>query len=360
MMLIVGHNDLPWAHREVFGCNLDRGDIALPQPDLHTDLPRLSAGRVNGQFWSLYVPCTLSEPEAVVATLEQIDFVRRLVARYDELALARTAVDVQTAVANGRVASLLGIEGGHSICGSLAVLRQMYSLGVRYMTLTHNENTSWADSATDEPAAGGLSDFGRTVVAEMNRLGMIVDLSHVADTTMHDALQTTSAPIIFSHSNARAVCDVSRNVPDDVLALLPDNGGIVMASFVPFFVAESAARWLREAMDLARLRAGNHGRPLDLFEVMRERALSEPPPRATLDDVVMHFDYLREAVGVAHIGFGGDFDGTEYVTLGLEDVACYPRLFDSLRDRRWSAAELDAVAGRNLLRVMRDVEAVAH
>jgi membrane dipeptidase len=360
LVLIDGHNDLPWAHREAFGYDLDRGDIALPQPDLQTDLPRLSRGGVQGQFWSVYVPSTLSEPQAVVATLEQIDFVRRLVSRYDQLALATTADQVKQAVANGRLASLLGIEGGHSIGGSLGVLRQLYNLGARYMTLTHNRNTAWADSATDEPAVGGLSDFGRAVVAEMNRLGMIVDLSHVADATMHDALETTAAPVIFSHSNARAVCDVSRNVPDEVLALVPDNGGMVMATFVPFFVAEPVARWMSEAMELARMRRGNPEGPLDPFEVIRERALSEPPPRATLDDVVMHLDYLREAVGVAHIGIGGDFDGSDHVTVGLEDVASYPRLFDALRARGWSASELDGLAGRNLLRVMRDVEAVGH
>jgi membrane dipeptidase len=320
-VLIDGHNDLAWAHREAFGYDLDRGDIALLQPRLHTDLPRLARGGVQGQLWSLYVPSTLSEPQAVVATLEQIDFVHRLVARYDQLALATTADQVERAIADGRLASLLAIEGGHSIGSSLAVLRRMHALGVRAMTLTHNEGTAWADAATDEPAVGGLSDFGRAVVAEMNRLGMIVDLSHVAATTMRDALQTTSAPVIFSHSNARAVCDVPRNVPDDVLALVPGNGGIVMATFVSFLVTTA--------------------------------------PRATLEDVVAQLDYLREVVGVAHIGIGGDFDGSDEVTAGLEDVASYPRLFAALRARAWSAAELDGLAGRNFLRVMRDVEAVA-
>jgi membrane dipeptidase len=320
-VLIDGHNDLAWAHREAFGYDLDRGDIALPQPRLHTDLPRLSKGGVQGQLWSAYVPSTLPEPEAVVATLEQIDFVHRLTARYDQLALATTADQIERAVADGRLASLLSIEGGHSIGGSLAVLRQMHELGVRSMTLTHNESTAWADSATDEPVAGGLSDFGRTVVAEMNRLGMIVDLSHVADTTARDALETTSAPAIFSHSNARALCDVPRNVPDDVLALVPGNGGIVMATFVSFLVTTS--------------------------------------PRSTVADVVAQLEYLREVVGAAHIGIGGDFDGADEVSVGLEDVASYPRLFGALRERGWSAAELDDLAGRNFLRVLRDVEAVA-
>lgn len=331
-LLVDGHNDLPWAHRERFGGDLDRCDIAGTQPTLHTDLPRLCSGGVKGQFWSVYVPSTLPEPQAVVTTLEQIDFVLRLVDRYDELTLATTATEVERAAASGRVASLLGIEGGHAICGSLSVLRAMYHLGVRYVTLTHNDNTSWADSATDEPAVGGLSDFGRAVVAEMNRLGMMVDLAHVADSTMHDALATTRAPVIFSHSNARALCDVPRNVPDDVLALVPGNGGIVMATFVPSFLASPPAPGT------------------DTTQTAR---------RSTVDDVVRHIEYLRETMGVAHVGIGGDFDGTKMVTQGLPDVASYPRLFDALRDRCWSTSELDQLAGRNILRVMREVEAAA-
>jgi membrane dipeptidase len=358
-MVIDGHNDLPWAHREAFNCDLDRGDIALSQPNLHTDLPRLSAGGVKGQFWSVYVPSTMAEHKAVLATIEQIDFVRRMIARYDELVLATTADQVETAISEGRLASLLGIEGGHSIGSSLRILRQMHRLGVRYMTLTHNENTSWADSATDEPAVNGLSDFGRGVVAEMNRIGMMVDLSHVADKTMRDAFDASSAPIIFSHSNARSVCDVARNVPDDVLALVPGNGGLVMVTFVPYFVAEPVARWMNESLDLARIRNRDHDARLDRFEVVRDRARIYPPPRATLDDVVVHIEYLRDAIGAAHIGIGGDFDGNDQVTIGLEDVACYPRLFEALLARGWSTAEIDALAGRNLLRVMRDVEAVA-
>jgi membrane dipeptidase len=355
-MVIDGHNDLPWAHREAFGYDLDRGDLAVRQPGLQTDLPRLSAGGVRGQFWSVYVPSTLPGPEAVVATLEQIDFVHRMTAHYDGLALATTADEVESAIANGRLASLIGIEGGHSICDSLGVLRQLRAMGARYMTLTHNTNTSWADSATDEPSVGGLSEFGRAVVREMNRLGMMVDLSHVADTTMRDALETTSAPVIFSHSNARGVCDVSRNVPDDVLALVAGNGGIVMATFVPFFVAPPAARWMRDALDAVR--ADDTGSAVDPYQVMREYARSVPAPRATVDDVVRHFEYLREAVGIAHVGVGGDFDGNDVVTLGLEDVASYPRLFDALRARRWSSADLAAVAGGNILRVMHDVDSV--
>jgi membrane dipeptidase len=358
-LLIDGHNDLPWAHREEFGSDFDLADLAVRQPRLRTDLPRLAAGGVNGQFWSVYVPPTTTEPEAVVATLEQIDFVRRMVERYDQLELVTTADQLVEAVAAGRLASLLGIEGGHSIGSSLGVLRQMHRLGARYMTLTHNDNVSWADSATDSAGVGGLSDAGRGVVAEMNRLGMMVDLSHVADTTMHAALDASSAPVIFSHSNARAVCDVVRNVPDDVLERIPGNGGIVMLTFVPFLVAEDVARWMVESIELARAASSDPGSRPDLFQAMRERSVADPPPLATLDDVVRHFEYLRDAVGVSHIGVGGDFDGSDQVTAGLEDVSCYPRLFEALRAHGWSAAEVDAVAGTNLLRVMRDVESVA-
>lgn len=358
-LLIDGHNDLPWAHRERFGGDLSRGDIAKSQPSLHTDLPRLAAGGVNAQFWSVYVPSTMPEPEAVVATLEQIDFVRRMAARYDRLELVTTATDLERAVAGGRLASLLGIEGGHAMAGSLAVLREMHCLGVRYMTLTHDRNTSWADSATDTAMVGGLSDLGRSIVMEMNRLGMIVDLSHVADTTMHDALETTTAPVIFSHSNARAMCDTPRNVPDEILERVPGNGGVVMVTFVPFFVAEGAALWLKESHQIARRRSEEPGNPVSVFDVMRERARTDPPPPATLGDVVRQLEYLREAVGIAHVGLGGDFDGSDFVTAELEDVAAYPHLFDALRARRWSQCELDQLAGRNILRVMHDVEAVA-
>lgn len=357
--VIDGHNDLPWAHREQFGYDLDDGDIAAYQVDLHTDLPRLSTGSVGGQFWSVFVPSTMSESEAVVATLEQIDFVHRMTNRYDQLTLVTTADEVESALGDGRVASLVGVEGGHSIGNSLGVLRQMYALGARYLTLTHNDSTEWADSATDDPAVGGLSDFGCSVVAEMNRLGMIVDLSHVADTTMRDALAVTSAPVMFSHSNARGLCNVARNVPDDVLGLIPGNGGIVMATFVPFLVSESAGRWMMESVELARMWNQDPDARLDTFKVMSERERIHPPPLVTLDDVVRQFDYLRESVGVPHIGIGGDFDGTSHVTTGLDDVSCYPKLFDALLASRWSRSEVEAIASQNVLRVMRGVESAS-
>jgi membrane dipeptidase len=320
-VLIDGHNDLAWELRARFDEGVAAADFAGGLPGLHTDLPRLRAGRVAAQFWSVWVPSSLPEPDAVVATLEQIDLVRRLVAATPALELVTTADGIERAHRAGRIGSLIGVEGGHAIAGSLAVLRQLHRLGARYLTLTHNDNTAWADSATGGPGVGGLSAFGREVVAEANRLGVMVDLSHTADATMRAALASTTAPVIFSHSNARALCDVPRNVPDDVLALMPANGGVVMATFVARYVTSAA--------------------------------------RATIDDVVAQLEYLRATIGIDHIGLGADFDGDDDVTTGLDDVSCYPRLFDALRARSWSGAELDAVAGRNILRVMRDVEAVA-
>jgi membrane dipeptidase len=358
-LLIDGHNDLPWAHREYFGYDLDAADLLVAQPRLRTDIPRLLRGGVKGQFWSVFVPSTLDSVAAVAATTEQIDFVHRLISRYDVLGLALTADEVEARVAEGRLASLMGAEGGHSIGGSLDTLGEFYDRGVRYLTLTHNDNVFWADSATDVPAVGGLSDFGREVVREMNRMGMMVDLSHVAATTMRDALEVSVAPVIFSHSNARALCDVPRNVPADVLDQVAGNGGVVMATFVPMFTSRRVAAWFDEVRELASERGVAANDHRGIVAVMTERAKANPPPRCILDDVVGHVEHLREAVGVDHIGLGGDFDGAGDFPDGLEDVAAYPRLFAALRSRGWSDRDLDALAGRNVLRVMRDVEAVA-
>ena len=277
--MIDGHNDLPWAMRVLAAYDLDAVDLAQGEPRLHTDLPRLVAGGVGAQFWSVFVPCDFAPGDAVAATLEQIDFVNRLVERYpDVLALAETADEVEAAVASGRVASLMGMEGGHSIGGSLAVLRQMHARGVRYMTLTHNENTAWADSATDFPEIGGLSDFGREVVREMNRIGMFVDLSHVSADVMRAALDETSAPVIFSHSSARAVCDIARNVPDDVLAALSSNGGVCMVTFVPMFVAPAAAAWYQQALAEVERRGGDRRRFSDIDAGHEGLRAVEPGP----------------------------------------------------------------------------------
>jgi membrane dipeptidase len=358
--LVDGHNDYAWTHRELAGYDLDAMPFDVDQPRLHTDLARLRRGGVGAQFWSVFVPAGWAGDAAVTATLEQVAFVRRLADRYAaDLALAATADEVDAVVASGRVACLMGAEGGHQINESLAVVAMLHALGVRYLTLTHNDNVPWADSATDEPVLGGLNDFGRDVVREMNRVGMVVDLSHVSADTMRDALRTTRAPVMFSHSNTRALCDVARNVPDDVLETLRDNGGVCMVTFVPVFVSAAAGAWYEECQRITVERGLDPRRFEDLDPVMRERAVAEPPPAATIDDVVDHVEHVREVAGVGAIGLGGDFDGTQFVTDGLADVATYPALFAALEGRGWSRDDLAKLAGRNALRVLRDVEDAA-
>ena len=358
--VIDGHNDLLWEARTQVGYDFDRLDVGLGGTPTHTDLPRLVAGGVGGQFWSVYVPTSLAGHEAVTATLEQVDAAYRMVDRYaDRLALATTADEVEAARRSGRIASLMGAEGGHSIAGSLAVLRMLHALGVRYMTLTHNDNTPWADSATDEPAVGGLSEFGVDVVREMNRLGMMVDLSHVAPTTMRDALAATAAPVIFSHSSARAVCDHPRNVPDDVLERLRDNGGVCMVTFVPSFVNPECAAWQAELLAAADAE-GIDRNDVATYGPFRDRWRQEnPEPPATLEDVLAHVAHVREVAGVDHVGLGGDYDGTDTLPQGLEDVTGYPRLLAALADQGWSESDLGRLTSGNVLRVMRDVEATA-
>ncbi|MFG3119960.1 dipeptidase [Streptomyces sp. NPDC048197] len=360
--VIDGHNDLPWALREQVRYDLDRRDIATDQSaNLHTDLPRLRAGGVGAQFWSVYVRADYAGDTAVSATLEQIDAVRQLVARHpDALRLAHTADDIEAARAEGRIASLMGAEGGHSINNSLATLRTLHQLGVRYMTLTHNDTIDWADSATDEPRHNGLSAFGEEVVREMNRCGMLVDLSHVSADTMRDALRVSTAPVIFSHSSARAVCDHPRNVPDDVLAQLPANGGIAMATFVPKFVLPEAVEWTRRADENMRAHGLHH---LDTTEegmaVHRAFEAAHPRPRATAATVADHLDHMREVAGVDHIGIGGDFDGTAFTPDDLADVAGYPNLIAELLDRNWSEADLAKLTWQNAVRTLRAAEDVA-
>ena len=355
-----GHNDLPWAMRKLCGYDLSVADLAVGVPALHTDIPRLRAGDVAGQFWSVYAPSSLPEAEAVVATLEQIEFVHRMIARYPrDFGLALTADEVESVRNSGRIASLIGMEGGHSIASSLAVLRVMYNLGARYMTLTHNDNTAWADSATDERVLGGLSAFGEEVVREMNRLGMIVDLSHVSTDVMRQAMTTSSAPVMFSHSSARAICDVPRNVPDDVLVDLSRNGGVCMVTFVAEFVSRQVAEWSGEIVRLVEQRGGDTRSAAEFQQVALERSSSMPAPVATIDDVVAHVEHVREVAGLAHVGIGGDFDGTTMVPQGLHDVSGYPRLFDALRSRSWSENDLELLGSSNALRVLRAVEDVS-
>jgi len=363
--LIDGHNDLPWQLHEKFFNHLDRVnlmDTTKIDPPFHTDIPRLHKGMVGGQFWSVYVPVELKGSDAIKAVLEQIDVTKRFVLRYpDAFEMAYTASDIERIHAKGKVASLMGIEGGHCINNSLAVLRQLYAAGARYMTLTHWNNTDWADSATDAPAHAGLTPFGRQVVKEMNRLGMLVDLSHVSAETMNRALDVAEAPVIFSHSSAHAISPHPRNVPDDVLKRLAANGGVVMVNFAPSFVSKAA--WEHEAAksaEEARLKAMMIGSTDEAIQAkVDEWEKANPGPRATLSQVADHIDYIRKTAGIDHIGIGSDFDGITKTPLGLEDVSHYPDLFVELLRRGYSRQEVSKIAGANVLRVMKAVEQVA-
>ena len=358
--LIDGHNDLPWAIRvdpDASG-DVDRYDLRQPTPG-HTDLARLRSGGVGGQFWSVFVPAEIGSGHARVQ-LEQLDLARRMVARYpDDLVLCRTADDVESAFGAGRIGSLLGMEGGQVIEGSLGALRAFRDLGAAYLTLTHNANTAWADSATDEPIHGGLTDFGREVVGEMNRVGMLVDLSHVAPSTMADALDVSAAPVIFSHSSARAICDVPRNVPDDILARLPANGGVCMVTFVSGFVSQAAADVMVPAIAEAGRRSAGIEDPAALRAIRDEIIAGLEFPRPTVADVADHVEHVVRVAGVDHVGIGGDFDGSMIWPVGLDDVSCYPNLFAELIRRGWTDPDLARLAGANVLRVMRAAESVA-
>jgi membrane dipeptidase len=365
-----GHNDTPMQLRARLGNQINRFDFAdtlgSARSDpfgraMHTDLTRLRKGRVGAQYWSVYVPASLPEPEAVQMTMEQIDVTKRLIARYPEdMAYAETADQVEDAMARGRIADLMGMEGGHSIGSDLGVLRQMYALGARYMTLTHSQNTPWADSATDTPEHGGLTDFGRDVVREMNRIGMVVDLSHVSEETMLDALEVARAPVIFSHSGARAVNGHPRNVPDSVLDRLKDNGGIVMVVALPGFLNEERRQWhSRREAEVARLTALNQGQPALVEAALEEWDAANPEPATMVTDMADHIDHIRARIGVEHIGIGADFDGMPTGPVGFEDVSGYPALFAELVRRGYSQVELELIASRNAIRVLREVEAHA-
>ena len=358
--LIDGHNDLPWAIRtnpDAPG-DLDAYDLSRTTRG-ETDLPRLRAGAVGAQFWSVFVPPELGGSFAR-AQLEQIDLALRMIARHpDDLVLCRTADEVEAAFESGRIGSLLGLEGGHVLEGSLGALRAYRVLGGAYLTLTHNANTELGDSATDAPLHGGLSAFGREVVREMNRLGMLVDLSHVAPSTMADALDTSAAPVIFSHSSARALCDVARNVPDEILARLPDNGGVCMVTFVAGFVSQATADVVGPAQEELRQRSVGILDPDALVALRDEIVGPLEVPLPSVSGVADHVDHVARVAGVAHVGIGGDFDGSTFWPIGLEDVSCYPNLFAELIGRGWTDDDLAALAGGNLLRVMRDAERVA-
>ena len=360
--LIDGHNDYPWALREN---NVERDisklDIRVPQPSIHTDIPRLREGGVGGQFWSVYVPASLQGQAAVRTTFEQIDVVHRMVRKYpDTFDLARTAADVERIFKAGKIASLIGMEGGHAIDNSLATLRMFYAVGARYMTLTHTTNIAWADSGTDTSKLGGLSRFGEEVVREMNRMGMLVDLSHTSPETMDDALRVTEAPAIFSHSVARALNDHGRNVPDAILRQLPKNGGVVMVTFVPSFLSPAAhEHGKRQLAERDRLRALYPNDTARVTSELKSWLQANPEPRATLADVANHVDHIRKVAGVDHIGIGSDFDGITSVPVGLENVSTYPALTAELLRRGYSDADVKKILGLNVLRVMKRAEVVA-
>lgn len=358
-LLVDGHNDLPWEIRTA-----ERpGDVAAydlrQRTRGHTDFARLEAGHLGGQFWSIYLPGEIRDSGYARVQLEQFDIAHRLIAQYPEkLAFVWSADELEKAHRAGRIGSLLGMEGGHAIENSLGALRMYRRLGARYMTLTHNVTLDWADAAMDTARHGGLTDFGREVVGEMNRLGMLVDLSHTSPGTMSDALDVTRAPVIFSHSSARGVTDHPRNVPDSILARLPKNGGVVMVTFVTSFVSKAAMDWDRQAGDeRARLRqvADSTERRRLRDEWMR----ANPRPRVTVRDVADHIEHIRRIAGIDHVGIGGDYDGTDWLPEGLEDVSSYPNLFAELIRRGWSDADLRKLAGGNILRVMRQAESVA-
>lgn len=359
--LIDGHNDLLWELRNRAGHDLDAMDVSEPRPELMTDIPRLRAGCVGGQFWSVYVPSDLPGDRAVTATLEQIDALRRMIERYPrDLAPARTAAEVEAAAAGGRIASLVGVEGGHSIGCSLGALRMLAALGAGYMTLTHNDNTPWADAATDEPVHRGLTRFGEEVVREMNRLGVLVDLSHVSPDTMRHAIEVSEAPVLFSHSSARALCDVPRNVPDDVLARVGETGGVVLVTFVPSFVAPEGAEANAVVWEEARrLRALHPDDPEAVRSAMEAWFATHPDPPATVAQVADHIEHVIELAGIDHVGVGSDFDGAGSMPAGLEDVSAYPSLFAELSARGHDDGSLARIAGRNVLRLMREAETVS-
>ncbi len=353
--IIDGHNDLPWEIRvnPISKMAVDKYPLRTRAPG-QTDFARLKQGGVGGQFWSVYIPGEAKDSGYARMQLEQIDIARRLIAKYpDQLMLALSANDIIAARKQGKVASLIGMEGGHAIENSLGALRMYYALGARYMTLTHNVTLDWADAALDSARHGGLTDFGRDVVHEMNRLGMIVDLSHVSPGTMSDALDATSAPVMFSHSSARALMDVPRNVPDSILARMPKNGGVVMVTFVSSFLTD---RGMPEYSKLQREALGGITDTVALRVARDAWEKAHPRPQATVQDVADHIEHVRRIAGVDHVGLGGDFDGTSELPKGMEDVSGYPLLFAELIRRGWSDADLLKLAGGNILRVLQEVQ----
>ena len=359
--LIDGHNDLAWEIRTSKAAPRDVAayDLRGRTPG-HTDFERLKAGQVGAQFWSIYVPGEMKDSGYARVQLEQFDIARRIIARYpDRLTLALSAADIEREFKRGRIGSLLGMEGGHVIENSLGALRAYYDLGARYLTLTHNVTLDWADAAADSARHGGLTEFGREVVREMNRMGMLVDLSHVSPGVMSDALDVAEAPVIFSHSSARALTEHVRNVPDSILQRLPKNGGVVMVTFVPAFVSQKVADW--EAMENAEMQRieGQVSDSVERKRLLEEWRVAHPRPPATLSQVADHLDHVRKVAGPDHVGIGSDFDGIDHTPVGLEDASTFPQLFAELVRRGWSDQDLRKLAGRNMLRVLRSAESTA-
>jgi membrane dipeptidase len=360
-IVIDGHNDLPWQFREKNDLSFTHIDIRRPQKNLHTDIPRLRQGGVGAQFWSAYVPAdTMKDGTAVKKTLEQIDVIHRLVRSYPDIfAMAYSADDIVRIHEEGKIASLIGVEGGHSIDNSLGVLRMLYALGARYMTLTHSDNLDWADSATDKPRHHGLTPFGEQVVLEMNRLGMFVDISHVSADTMRRALRVTRAPVIASHSSAYALAEHPRNVPDDVLRLVAKNGGVVMVNFFPGFIVPEAARSMKQMFQEARDLRARYPKDEDFQLAIKEWLRSHPIPTGDVHDVVDHIEHIIQVAGIDHVGLGSDFDGISSVPRQLEDVSCYPNITQELLNRGYSKKDIIKILGGNLLRAFRQVGEVA-
>lgn len=359
-IVIDGHNDLPWKIRTESNSDFQIIDIAKPQPALHTDIPRLKAGGVGAQFWSVWVPVSLGyEDAALLTTIEQIELVKKMVNAYPEqFEMAYTVADIRRVHADGEIASLIGVEGGHCIENSISNLNQLFDLGARYMTLTHADSLDWADSATDKAKANGLSPFGKEVILRMNELGMMIDISHVSAKTMHDVLDTSRAPVIFSHSSARAVADTPRNVPDDVLKRIPDHDGVVMVNYFSAFVVPKAVEVYHAGLDYKRELQKEHD-TVKVNHLYKRWKSEHPMPAGDIEDVLDHIDHLARVAGWQHVGLGSDFDGVSLVPAGLEDVSTYPKITQGLLDRGYTEEQIQGILGENLLRVMQKVEEIS-
>lgn len=360
-LVIDGHNDLPWAMREKAASSFKQADIAESQPQFHTDIPRLKQGNVGAQFWSAYVPSdTRKERRSAHYTLEQIDLIHRMIKRYpDTFEMAATADDIDRIHKSGKIASMIGVEGGHSIENSLSLLRIFYGLGVRYMTLTHSESLDWADSATDTAISDGLSPFGEEVVLTMNQLGMLVDISHVSPATMDDVLRVSKAPVIASHSSARAIADHARNVPDEILVKVKQNGGVVMVNYFSGFIVPESAKQMTEMFHIRRELKQKYPKETDYNREYNRWKSSHKMTPGTIHDVVDHIDHIVKVAGVDHVGIGSDFDGVSTLPAQLEDVSTYPLITQALLDRGYTDQQIKQIMGQNLMRVLRQAEQVA-